>query len=242
MKVIVSIVSLCLVVLLSASSWAGLGKIERGASMADNKESHALDIRRDMSSYRYSGSLWNEQTSHSVLFTDAKARNVNDILTVNVVETSDASKQSSTKTSRKSSVLGKITEFFGSPLDFGLENFWGKNNAFKPEVAATADNSYDGSGKTSGSGKLVASLSARVVDVMSNGNLVIEGQKEVAINNERQFIFLSGVVRPEDILPDNVVLSTFIADARIEYRGAGVISDKQRPGFGHRAFDWLWPF
>ena len=64
----------------------------------------------------------------------------------------------------------------------------------------------------------------------------------MVINNEKQIISISGIVRPEDILPDNTILSSYIADAQIEYTGKGVISDKQFPGWGRRIFDWIWPF
>jgi flagellar L-ring protein precursor FlgH len=80
-----------------------------------------------------------------------------------------------------------------------------------------------------------------VIEVMPNGNLIVEGRKEVTIDKEKRFIILSGIVRPEDIEVDNTVSSSKIADARIEYTGTGVISDKQRPGIYHRIFDWIYP-
>ena len=85
--------------------------------------------------------------------------------------------------------------------------------------------------ETKRSGAVTAYVSARVTGISSNGNLMIAGFREVTVNNEQQVITLTGVVRPKDITPDNVVLSTYVADARIVYSGTGVINDKQRPGW-----------
>jgi len=77
---------------------------------------------------------------------------------------------------------------------------------------------------------------------LPNGNLAIQGSRQVQVNNENQFINIQGVVRSEDISSNNIVLSTFIADAKIELSGRGVISDKQRVGWLTRILDWVWPF
>ena len=88
---------------------------------------------------------------------------------------------------------------------------------------------------------MTADIAAKVVDVMPNGNLLVEGRKEVTVEKEKRFLVVSGIVRPIDIEFDNSVPSTKVADARIEYIGKGVISDKQRPGIFHRIFDWVYP-
>jgi flagellar L-ring protein precursor FlgH len=141
----------------------------------------------------------------------------------------------------------------GSPLDFGHENLWGKNTGaatargrtetpFDPEIDTDSQNSFDGAGSTLRKDKILATLSAKVVDVYPNGNMLIMGNREVTLNNEKQYITLSGIIRPDDISNDNVVLSSAIADAKISLSGKGVIADKQNPGFGHRVFDFIWPF
>jgi flagellar L-ring protein precursor FlgH len=89
---------------------------------------------------------------------------------------------------------------------------------------------------------LQARLTARVVRVLDNGNLLIEGRRQLTLNAEDQFIVITGVIRPEDIAADNWVLSSNIADARILYTGSGVLADKQHPGWMTRALDWVWPF
>ena len=77
---------------------------------------------------------------------------------------------------------------------------------------------------------------------MPNGNLAIWGSRQVQVNNENQYIHIQGVIRPEDISANNVVLSTFVADAKIELSGQGVVSDKQRTGWLTRILDYVWPF
>jgi len=222
----------------------GIGHIVRQSSVSGHLEDQVEDLKQGLSSYRYEGSLWEERSS--AFYMDNTARKVNDIVTVKIDEMSIASQQVSTKTSRDSSILASITKFLGSPLDFGLKNFWGKDDTgadipFKPEIISSAKSSHSGSGKISGSGTLSADIAAKVVEVMPNGNLMVEGRKEVTIDKEKRFILLSGIVRPEDIEFNNTVSSSKIADASIEYIGSGVISDKQAPGIFHRVFDWLYP-
>lgn len=221
------------------ASSGGLGFVERPAAASGHLEDQVKEVKKGVSFYRYEGSLWEEKGSS--FYMDDTARRINDIVTIEIDELSDASQQVSTKTSRDSSIVAKITKFLGSPLDFGLDHFWGKDKPFSPEIESSAKSAHSGSGKITGSGKLIASITAKVIEVMPNGNLIIEGRKEVTIEKEKRFIILSGMVRPEDIEFDNTVSSSKVADARIEYTGAGVISDKQSPGIFHRIFDWVYP-
>jgi len=243
-KVLFLFLGIAIVLLPEIVLSGGIGPIERQSSVSGHLEDQVKDLKQGLSSYRYEGSLWEERSS--VFYMDTKARKINDIVTVKIDEISNASQSVSTKTSRDTSILASITKFLGSPLHFGLENFWGKDDTgadlpFKPEITSSAKSSHSGSGKISGSGKLSASIAAKVIEVMPNGNLIVEGRKEVTIDKEKRFIILSGIVRPEDIEFDNSVSSSKVAEARIEYTGSGVISDKQRPGIYHRIFDWLYP-
>ena len=107
---------------------------------------------------------------------------------------------------------------------------------------ASLVNSFDGSGSTDRVETMTAFMTARVMNVTTNGNLYIEGRRQIRVNNETQFIILSGLIRPTDISPNNTVLSSYIADAKIEYLGSGSVSDKQRPGWLGRIVDVVWPF
>ncbi len=177
------------------------------------------------------GSLWSPQIP-SNLFRDLKARNVGDIVTINVVESATASKNATTKTSRNSAlaagwsgVLAKLTgDWVGTEQKVNFEN------------------DFDGKGETTRSSQLNTFITAQVIQVLPSGNLVIEGSRQVQVNNENQFIHVQGVIRPEDISSGNIILSTYIAEARIELAGQGAVSDKQRPGWLARILDWVWPF
>lgn len=169
---------------------------------------------------------------------DFRARNIGDIVTVNVVETSSASKKATTKTSRSSSVAAGVSSLFG--FQKAIED---KNSRFSADsmIEGSTKNDFDGSGATTRDSTVTASISCRVVSVMPNGNLSIYGSREIRVNNEKQFMVLTGIVRPEDIAADNTIPSSYIADAHIIYNGRGVIAEKQSPGWLARILDYVWP-
>jgi flagellar L-ring protein FlgH len=175
-------------------------------------------------------------------FQDLRAHKVGDLVTINIVETSKASKQADTKTGRTSSIDAGISNLLGyegkMKSSLGLPKSFDNTAMFK----ASMGNNFDGSGSTSRDESMTASITARVMEVLPNGNLVIEGTRKIRVNNETQNITLSGIIRRMDISPDNTVLSTYIANARIAYTGNGPVSDKQRPGWLARILDLVWPF
>ena len=85
-------------------------------------------------------------------------------------------------------------------------------------------------------------MSARVMNILENGNFIIEGRRQVTVNTEDQYLILTGIIRPDDIATDNTILSQYLADAKIVYTGKGVVDDKMRPGWLTRIVDWVWPF
>ncbi len=198
--------------------------------------------KRDIVKVDRKGSIWPAQGSKNFLFSDRKAKEVGDIITVNVVEKTSASKSAATKSDRGSSADASVTTLFGIPLDLGISDFLGLGNSFSPEVEGAYSSSFDGSGSTERSDDFTAKITVQVVDVLPNGNLTIKGYREVVVNHERQTLVLKGIIRPEDITPVNTIDSTYIADAEIEYAGKGVISDKQSPGWLVRVIDVAWPF
>ena len=174
------------------------------------------------------------------LYADTRAKRIGDIVLVRIVETSKANKEANTKTQRTSTATGGIASLFG--LETALAN---KNQNFIPsltELQATLTNDFDGKAKTDRKSNVTATISARVIDITTDGNLNIRGYQEVKVNDETQHIILSGIIRPQDVAQDNSVLSTHVADARIEYSGQGALGDKQRPGWFARALDSVWPF
>ena len=178
-------------------------------------------------------SLWTDQARG--LYTDVRARNVNDIVTILIVEDSKSERSAKTTTSKESSVDAGLNTF---PKYFGLENTLKK--IFRVDVDAKSK--FEGKGDINRSDKVTAQISARVVKVLENGNFLIEGRRAVAVNDEVQFLVVSGVVRPEDVTPDNTIKSTQIADAEVRMEGNGVLAEKQHPGILQRLLDWLWLF
>jgi flagellar L-ring protein precursor FlgH len=185
------------------------------------------------------GSLWKDSSPSGYLFADPKARSVGDIVTINILENASASGNARTKTGKKSSLSADISSLLG--LEKSVAS---RNSKLDPTnlLSASTSNSFDGSGESSRSGTVTATISARVTRVLANGDMVIRGTRQVIINNEQQLITIQGIIRSEDIAPDNTIASTSIADAQIAYTGKGVVSDKQHPGWLSRIIDMVWPF
>ena len=88
----------------------------------------------------------------------------------------------------------------------------------------------------------MGTITAKVVEILPNGNLVLESRKEITVNNEKQILVFQGMARPEDIAMDNSIMSDKVADSRVFFVGDGVLQDKQRPGWLVRLLDKIWPF
>lgn len=194
-------------------------------------------------------SIWQATNGLSSLFQDTKARNVGDIVTVQISESSKATNKANTQTGRDSSLSA------GIDAAFGIEDWWQdyllrrlpthapKLNPFgAASVKGSMTSEFEGDGTTSRSGDLSAFITCRVTDVLPNGNLKIVGTREILVNHENQVIVLSGVIRPRDISDQNVIASRSISDAKIAYSGSGVIDDRQRPGWMANFLNTVWPF
>ena len=162
------------------------------------------------------------------LYSDHRAMKVDDILTVIIEESAKAGSESKTNTSKDNKASVNIGAGTG-PM------------SFIPAMSGSAGTQvgYDGKGGTSRQGNLMATISARIIKVLDNGNLLIEGSKIVEINEEKEIIKVNGVVRPQDILKNNVIYSSSIADAQITYSGKGVANTGQRPGLIARILNWI---
>ena len=183
-------------------------------------------------------SLW--RSGSRAFFKDQRANNVGDILTVHVAITDKAKIDNETKRSRQNS------ENLGTPNFFGLEaqykNLLPRTVDPNSLVKATSDGSSDGKGSVDRKEEIVTDIAAVVLQVLPNGNLVIEGKQEVRVNFEVRELIVAGVVRPEDIEAGNVIQNSKIAQARISYGGRGQITDVQQPRYGQQALDILLPF
>jgi flagellar L-ring protein precursor FlgH len=200
---------------------------------------------KEKEKYSSEGSLWKDSAS---LFEDRRARHVNDLVTILVSEKSAASKKATTSANRDSSVDYGLDNFFGMDKDFGIQKlpivngFYKGTNVFSPSVKGSGKSDFKGKGDTTREGTLTATITAKVVEVLPNGNMVLESRKEILVNNEKEILVFKGIVRPDDISPNNTVLSQYVADAQIYLVGDGVLDDKQSPGWLARFLDKIWPF
>lgn len=168
------------------------------------------------------------------LFEDRTARRVGDVISIRLVERTDASKKASTAVDKSSDTTIANPTLFGHPFRIGGVNL---------ETGMSGSRKFDGSGESDQSNSLRGQVSAIVVGVHPNGNLVIRGEKKLTLNQGEEFVQISGVVRPDDIAPDNSVLSSQVADAQITYAGNGALADANAAGWLARFFlTALWPF
>lgn len=184
------------------------------------------------------GSLWTE--SSAAIFADIKARQVGDTVIVDIVENTSSSIDANTETGRDSRVNAGVTDLFG--IMTRLRRNHPDLDPGGKLIGATVGNSFKGEGKSDRKGRVTASIAARVIEVLPNHNIVIWGRREMKVNNETQYITVSGIIRPADIDAKNHVSSTYLADSKIEYSGNGVLADKQKVGWLTRIFDNIWPF
>ena len=192
------------------------------------------------------GSLWKEGvTDERGMFADKRAKRVGDILTIIVQETASVANSETLKTS-KASKSG-----VANLADTIVQQFIGKlpgkvpKNAVDPKtlnLSSTGSNDYTGGGEVKNSQTIATRAAVQVIDVLPNGNLVVEGLREISFSKERQFASLRGLVRAYDIQPDNTVLSSNVADARIEIISEGTLTDAQKKGWLLRLNDKINPF
>lgn len=169
------------------------------------------------------------------LFEDIRAHRVGDIITIILQERTNATKRASTTTAKESEMDIAVPTLFGQPV------LHRGNPILNASVAATRD--FTGEGDSEQSNSLTGRVSVTVTEVLSNGNLMVRGEKLLTLNQGSEHIRISGIVRTADVTPDNTVLSTQVANARIVYGGQGVLAEANSKGWLQRLFDsnW-WPF
>jgi len=178
------------------------------------------------------GSLWTNSGQQSNFFRDTKARYVNDVVTIRVSETTQAVSSADAANKRSSSMSAGIPKFVG--LEKGVKEL--------PELLSTAgQTNYSGQGTTSRATQLQTTLTARVTDVLPNGYLVVEGMREVRVNNENQMVILTGIIRPSDINRSNVISSSAVAQMSVRVQGKGFVSQPLKPGWLHQILSGIWP-
>ncbi len=181
---------------------------------------------------RSEGSLYQDAYGLN-LFDDRKAHFVGDVITVALSERTVSRKSSGVKTGKKSGV-----NFNAGPL-------LGANPTIKGNELTTTlsqDRTFDGGADADQSNSLQGNITVTVAEILPNGNLIVRGEKWITLNRGDEFIRISGIVRPDDIAPDNTVVSTRLANAKISYSGTGALASTQSMGWLSRFFNSdLWP-
>jgi flagellar L-ring protein FlgH len=211
-----------LALLLAPHAWAAnINKDKQSKDAAAESLARYIErVKAASASGASFGSLWVPQGRFSNLAADDKARNVNDTIIINVVEQTAAEGDTSVKSARTFAASSSISALGGL-----LKANNGLQNIFSPQSASA----LNGAAQTTSDSSFTTSLAAQVVNVLSNGYLVIEAVRHMEMNNQRQTLVIHGVVRPTDIAVDNSVLSYQIFNLEVQLIGKGVLSDGVRP-------------
>ena len=169
---------------------------------------------------------------HRPLFEDRRARAVGDVLTININETTAASKKSGSTAARTGADNMSVSGLAGLPG----KGLLGSN------LAATSASTFEGKGDSASNNAFTGIITVTVIEVLSNGNLLVSGEKQIGINQGSEFVRFSGIVNPAVVSSGNSVSSTQVADARLEYRGNGYIDEAQTMGWMQRFFQSFKPF
>jgi len=216
--------------LLSAGCATKPAPIERG----DDRAYQAVEAQQPVPPEANHGAIF-QAANASALFEDFKARRVGDILTVVLAERTNARKSANANTSKDSSISLLDPTLLGRPVT--------RNGVPLLNTDVEMERAFDGKGDAAQSNQLEGSITVTVAAVMPNGNLVIQGEKWVKINQGQEYIRLRGIVRPVDIRSDNTVLSTQVGDAQVAYGGTGTVAQASSPGWLTRFFNSpIWPF
>ena len=178
-------------------------------------------------------SLWTEYDNYNSMYDDHRARSIGDIVTILITESTSASKDSKTDTNREDDITMSITS-----LLYPLANSKAlTHKGALPKVDWESKKEFEGGGKMNNKETFSAKITARVIDVMPNGNLLVEGRRTVSMQKEQQTIVITGIIRPRDISQTNTIESQYIADMQVRYSGKGPIANNQRKGFLSHLWD-----
>jgi flagellar L-ring protein precursor FlgH len=165
------------------------------------------------------GSLWTSNGALTNLQADYKASRLNDLVTIVVVQRTTAQATGNVGTQRDFNTTSGISGLAGHISTSGLTNL----------LTAQSSSKLKGAGSTDASTSMNTNLAGQVIAILPNGNLVVEAERMVAINNQKETMLVRGVLRPGDVRPDNSALSTVLSNLEVELKGKGVVSDATRP-------------
>ena len=219
-------------VALLVAALAGCGEIQQRQQRDDAQWAATAPVEQNAPPAP-DGSIYHDMQNME-LFNDSRAHRIGDILTINLVEAMQASKKSETTTSKTDKVNVGAPQILGQSLRIAGQS---------ANSSLNSANSFDGAGSSTQSNQLTGQLTVTVAQRLSNGNLLVKGEKWLTINQGQELIRISGIVRAQDIGQDNSVDSTRVADARITYTGRGTLNEANTQGWLAKFFNSKWmPF
>jgi flagellar L-ring protein precursor FlgH len=205
------------------------------------------------------GSLYSQAAQPNYLYEDSRARRIGDILMVNVVENSNATNKSKTKSNGQNTTDMEVANYFNNHsmtpipgnsllkgatgIDLaGMTGMQGYTGTGTPIISTNRNNQFTSDAETDRSSTVTYVIGCRVVNILPGGVMQVEGARQVRVNDDTQIMVVRGLVRPMDVGPDNSVPSTALAEAQVDMYGTGVLADRQKPGWMSRVLDNIWPF
>jgi len=180
------------------------------------------------------GSLWQDR----LMVADLRARRLNDLLTVRISESTTAVAKADVGTSRAGSNTFKAPNLFTALAKVGI----GSGGGATTPPTTTTTSTYKGAGSTDRSATFTTTITARVVKVLGNGNLIFEGFRDIQLNNETQRLYVAGMVEPARLDVNNSIASSQVAELKVGYGGQGVVDETLKPGYISRLLAYIWPF
>jgi flagellar L-ring protein precursor FlgH len=180
------------------------------------------------------GSLWQDR----MLVSDLRARRLNDLVTIRITESTTATVKGDLTTSRVGANSLGGTGFLGRLATLGI----GAGAPVAADPSTSNTNSFKGAGNTDRSAVFTTTITARVVKVLGNGNLVFEGYRDIQLNNETQRLYVAGMVNPVNLDVNNSISSGQVAELKVGYGGQGVVDETTKPGYVSRILNYVWPF
>ncbi len=177
------------------------------------------------------GSLWRDRP----ILADLRAFRVNDLVTLKISESTNAISKADVTTNRAGSNKLSSPNLFNALTSFGI------GNGGSDKTTGTT-NKYAGTGTTGRSATFTTTVTARVVKVVGNGNLIFEGFRDIQLNNETQRLYVAGMLDPQRLDSANTITSSQVAELRIGYGGQGVVDETLKPGYISRLLAYIWPF
>jgi len=178
------------------------------------------------------GSLWQDRLQVA----DLRANRLNDLVTIKISEATSAITKADVGTSRNGS------NNLSAPTLFGLLGAAGVGSGSTSAKTTATTNKYAGTGTTGRSAVFTTTITARVVKVLGNGNLIFEGIRDIQLNNETQRLYIAGMVDPARLDTTNTIASGSVAELRVGYGGQGIVDETLKPGYISRLLNYVWPF